>query len=358
MGFTFFATLAEKFRLDFEAEEEVRQVYRLVPSADSTTARQIAEKLKVPEHAVQEPINRLKSVGLVDTGKGRSRSVWRLPRLDDRKREIDLYEPMKREIEERWAIQPGREYFPPPGRFLRVLVNQGENQGTWTRPDLTLVGGKTLPYLPGKFLDVVTFEVKFWPDLKGLYEALAHRRRATHSYVVYFPKGQDHTWEPKPADVARITTEALRYGIGVLLARQEDDFASWTELVEPNKNETDPQMLHSFLTSLTAKDHGFRLSLRKWLEADPFGDALTEKQLASLILDEEGRRIANDFYREIPHPYTGKGPRQIRPTPATVGWRLGITSEQSEQIARALREAELITTVRRGGMERLAAETG
>ena len=355
MASTFFAHLAQRFELDYEEEEEVRRVYRLVPSSGSTTARQIAERLNVPEKTVQEPIDQLKAVRLVDTGKGRSRSVERLPRNDHEKRELDLYAPMKRELEERWAAQPGREYYPPPGRYLRVLVNQGENKGTWTRPDLTLVGGKTLPYLPGKFLDVVTFEVKFWPDLKGLYEALAHRRRATHSYVVYFPRGKDHNWEPHAEDVARITTEALRYGIGVLLARQEDDFASWKELVEPNKNETDPQMLHSFLTSLTAKDHEFRLSLRNWLEADPFGDSLSENQVEALALDEESRRVANDYYREIPPPHRGQGPRQIRPTPETVGSRLGIASEQSHTIASALREAGLIGTVRRGGMERVAA---
>ena len=81
MAFTFFAHLAQRFELDYEAEEEVRRVYRLVPSRGSTTARQIAERLNVPEKSVQEPIDQLKAVRLVDTGQGRSRSVERLPEM-------------------------------------------------------------------------------------------------------------------------------------------------------------------------------------------------------------------------------------------------------------------------------------
>ena len=110
-------------------------------------------------------------IGIVQGG-----GIYRLDRCDEDKKEADYYKPLMRELWLNWAEKRGREYHLRQ-RFLRVLdTSQGGRaaHGRWTRPDITLLGGKVLPYLPGKFLDVITFEVKLGMPIDGLYEALAH----------------------------------------------------------------------------------------------------------------------------------------------------------------------------------------
>jgi len=53
------------------------------------------------------------------------------------------------------------------------------------RPDLVVASMTTLLYVPGKLFDVTTFEVKPLDriEVTAVYEALAHRRASTRSYV-------------------------------------------------------------------------------------------------------------------------------------------------------------------------------
>ena len=116
---------------------------------------------------------------------------------------------MRAEIGTRWADESPHDYI-EPDRFCEVLATHGAKRGRWNAPDITLIGGKTLPFLPGKFLDVVTCEVKPWLDITGLYEALSHRTNATHAYLLcHWPV----SWgEPDAGEVGRITREAVRTG--------------------------------------------------------------------------------------------------------------------------------------------------
>lgn len=285
--------------------------------------------------------------------------------------EEDLYGPMKSEILTVWSTQPGHNYYPEPQRFVQVFENTG-GDGHWERPDLTLIGGKTLPFIPGKFLDVITFEVKFWEDaLRGLYEALAHRRRATHSYLVFFPPNRSKVpgkkrsrpepwvswksdgpelWRPREADkkkLHKITDEARRANLGVIFATQEDDCSTWEELVKPIRHSPDPELLHEFVLSLIRPNDGKerykeRSALRNWLEASSFGD-LTDSQLKALKLRPELREVANEFYREIPS--RSEMERGLTcPEVPTLANRLGIGSSAGEEIFAALYAASHVDT--------------
>jgi len=309
-----------------------------------------------PKRPVRKRVDLLKKHGLVDTSGRRYRRVWRTPRDDYRAAETRLYPAMVREIEERWARQPSHNYYPEPRRFRHILTNVSGSQGAWRRPDITLVGGMTLPFLPGKFLDVVTFEVKLWSNrgqrLPAMYEALAHRRRATHSYVIYFrPSSQ----VAEVGEEAAITREALRTGVGVIVAEQEDDFATWKELVEPVRHSPDPHHLHEFLLSLAKSEPHFRRRLRNWITAEPFLESETKTKL-SRIEEELGLESAEatDFFQEIP-PATdreGLGFKGARPTLESVAGLLKMDTALATQIKEALEAAKLIRTVQRGGLER------
>ena len=205
-------------------EAEVRAFYRALPSEggrDNTIGPVVLREAlgfsKATFNRCKKTLQDFKLIGTVQGG-----GICRLPRGEYA--EVRYYGPIMRELELHWAEQRKREYHLRQ-RFLCVLDTHhggAARHGRWARPDVTLLGGKVLPYLPGKFLDVVTFEVKLGVPVEGLYEALAHRRRANYAYVMCICP--EHHGTPDPVEQAALVAEATRQGIGVILVRQEDDF--------------------------------------------------------------------------------------------------------------------------------------
>jgi hypothetical protein len=97
--------------------------------------------------------------------------------------EAELYPPIRDTLETFWAKE--RQIEP---LAVEITAAQGARAtgGRWTRPDLVSVAVRTYRYLPGKYMEVVTFEVKPFDaiDVTAVYEALAHLRSATHAYVI------------------------------------------------------------------------------------------------------------------------------------------------------------------------------
>jgi cobalamin biosynthesis Mg chelatase CobN len=122
---------------------------------------------------------------------------------------------------------------------------------------LVVVGVRVFPYLPNKFFDLFTFEAKpAWAvDVTAVYEALAHRRAATHSFVVlHVPTDKAEGLQPA---VDAIVAEAERHGVGVIVAADPSDYESWDVLVEAERVEPDPEALNDFIAvqlSPAAKD--------------------------------------------------------------------------------------------------------
>jgi hypothetical protein len=134
-----------------------------------------------------------------------------------------LYQPVAEVLVEITAAQGGR----PTG-------------GQWTRPDIVLAALRTYPYVPGRHLDVVTFEIK--PartlDVLSVFEALSHRRCATHA----------HVWV-HAADVGVVVLrDAARHGIGLIAAHDPADFGTWRTLVAAQRTQPAPHELNEFLS--------------------------------------------------------------------------------------------------------------
>jgi hypothetical protein len=172
-------------------------------------------------------------------------------------REAELYEPMRRVIETAWA----KDHKTDPIAVV-VTAAQGRRQtgGRWTRPDIVSVAVKTFRYLPGKYLEIVTFEVKpadAW-DVTAVYEALAHLRSATHAYVVL------HVPDSRPADLEKTVDELCRvarsHGIGVIVAGDPSDYATWEEHEDAIRREPDPQLLDDFIAAQLSSDVKERIS--------------------------------------------------------------------------------------------------
>ena len=98
-------------------------------------------------------------------------------------------------------------------------------------------------------------------DVTAVYEALAHRRAATRSYV----------WLHVPERASAVTKDALyaviaeakRHGIGVISGSDPSNYDTWEEHVEASRVEPDPQTLNEFITvQLSA---GSKDELLKWM---------------------------------------------------------------------------------------------
>jgi hypothetical protein len=129
--------------------------------------------------------------------------------------ELDLYAPMKTVIENEWAQDHRAE---PLAVEVTALQGSKLTGGTWSRPDIVSIEVRTFAFIPGKHLEVVSFEVKAAHSInvQAVYEALAHRRSATRSYVLL------HV--PDPAD-----------------------YETWDERVEADRVVPDPERLDTFI---------------------------------------------------------------------------------------------------------------
>lgn len=162
------------------------------------------------------------------------------------KNELALYEPMRQVIATSWAKDHRRE---PLAVEITALQGRRVTGGTWSRPDIVSVEVRTFAFVPGKYLEVATFEVKAANaiNVQAVYEALAHRRAATHSYVVlHVPADQAEQLEEAVADVA----EASRaHGIGVITAADPGDYNTWEDREEARRIEPDPERLNAFVAT-------------------------------------------------------------------------------------------------------------
>ncbi|MCY3988182.1 MAG: hypothetical protein OXF94_06265 [Gammaproteobacteria bacterium] len=302
-------------------EEGVRAFYRQIPAEGGrkntipirggvVPRLKALKELEFSEIKFERWLKILSEYGLIGTYK---RGIYRACRQDKKKNEVAYYKPIMRELGLYWAEQPGREYHLRQ-RFLRVLDTHhrgAAKDGQWTRPDLTLIGGKVLPYLPGKFLDVITFEVKLGMPLDGLYEALAHRRRANFAYVVCVcPKPWpewDYATPPSEENQAALVAEATRQGIGVILVRQEDDFGLWSELVKPVRHEPDPQHIHDFLQTQCDREDCLK-KLREWLDRHPSElPPVSDTDVRRCPLTTEGLEVALEMRETINKDNKKKG---------------------------------------------------
>lgn len=159
--------------------------------------------------------------------------------------EAELYPPIRDTLEAFWAKE--RQIAP---LAVEITAAQGRRLtgGRWTRPDLVSVAVRTYRYLPGKYMEVVTFEVKPFDaiDVTAVYEALAHLRSATHAYVIFHvPNDQEESAKLTVEDACHV---GRTHGVGVIVMGDPADWDTWTELEEARRVEPDPQRLDEFIT--------------------------------------------------------------------------------------------------------------
>jgi hypothetical protein len=160
--------------------------------------------------------------------------------------ESELYEPVARVLRSEWAKDMRFR-----SHVVEVTARQGRRDtgGTWTRPDIVVAALRVFPHVPGKFFDLITFELKSFDgiDVTGVFEALAHRRAATQAYVwLHVPTGSDSQDDTR-ALLERINEEARRHGVGLIVGADPADYSSWDVQLRAARFEPDPEFLNEFI---------------------------------------------------------------------------------------------------------------
>jgi hypothetical protein len=253
-------------------DADSRALFEVIPADGSAISNKVArEALGWDSEETTERYfsvrDRLEDAGLIIRGRGRGGTVRRTaeegePLAEERadvdsgdvadvagaladsiRREHDLYDPLHRVIESRWA----RDHRSTP-IAVEITATQGARAtGMWARPDITSVEIRAFAHVPGKFLEVTTFEVKPADaiNVQAVYEALAHRRAATRSYVLL------HVPSERRSDLDSVVSEVCEvgraHGIGVITAEEPDDYETWEEREVASRFEPDPERLDKFI---------------------------------------------------------------------------------------------------------------
>ena len=222
-----------------------------------------------------ETRNSLVEDGELRTGRGRGGMVARTPPADtavsedpkssssatgvvdeeaDRLAERELYDDFHNTIRESFARDRQLDDF-----VSEITAFQGRRKtgGKWTRPDVTLVAVNTYQFLPGKRVEVFTFELKpkGGASIEGVFETAAHSLFAHKSFLaIHF--GEDDDWTE---ELERIERECERFRVGFLLFGSPSDWDTFEVRVEPERHSPDHADIDDFIKTQLSEQNQERL---------------------------------------------------------------------------------------------------
>jgi len=196
--------------------------------------------------------NHLIEKGRLDKGRGMGGSVYRVhiepikrKKKKKKTKESDLYPPFQTYIQKIWVNENNIKNF-----VLEKTAAQGTKKtgGKWTRPDFALVTIKTYPFIPGKILDLITFEIK--PEngyrIEGVFETASHSRFSNKSYLaIHLPDASVSRTE----EFERVKRECERFGLGLITFTSPEDLESYETIQEAERKTPDPADLNGFIAS-------------------------------------------------------------------------------------------------------------
>lgn len=176
------------------------------------------------------------------------------------KRELELYEPFAQSFTGNFAKEEGFE-----DHLTQITAQQGRRStgGKWTRPDVAVIAVRSFEFVPGKHLEVISFEVKpsISTALEGVFEALAHSVFAHRSYLAV-KIVETLTGEPNQ-DLERTSSECARHGVGLYTFTDETNFDTFNAMQDAVRRNPDPNKVNDFIA--TQISPGNKSLLKKWL---------------------------------------------------------------------------------------------
>jgi len=223
-----------------------------------------------------EARNQLVEREILSIGRGRGGSVYRLkpipvpkgteegakPASPQYRKEPDLYKPVAGALREGWS-----QALPHPNFLVEITAKQGwkKTGGMWTRPDITVITVDTYAYVPGKFIEVITYEIKpsgdYW-NVSGVFEAASHSRFATQTYLlVHCPDGLEAVLSEQRD---RLQEECARFGIGLGFCKDPASYDTYEFVVEPQRRQPDPAEMNRFIEQQLTQTSRNQIAL--WLK--------------------------------------------------------------------------------------------
>ena len=213
--------------------------------------------------------NLLVQAGLLRTGRGKGGSVQRVVSVgvteaaeqsaSARFVEKDLYGPIIETLRSDWIPDHQIQDF-----VIHETAHQGRRDtgGKWTRPDITVASSNTYTYVPGRPVEIRTFEIKTYDglDVTAVYEALAHRRAAHYAYVfVHVPDAKRTALEPV---LERLIADAQEHGIGFVIIADAANYETWDIEVDARRGNPNPADLDAFVRTQTSDE--FKEKILGW----------------------------------------------------------------------------------------------
>ena len=198
--------------------------------------------------------NRLVESGELQVGQGKGGSVGLFPEFvpsaaTRRPTEAKLkptpeskyYAPICEGLKNQWV----KATFPSLTDFqIQITANRGslDTGGVWTRPDIAVYGYGAHRFFPGRTYDLISFEIKKSDstDVRAIFEAKGHSRRASRSFVVCVGTLSD----VQRRDLIQV---ALAQKVGFILAADENDPESWETLAQAERVDPDPIWINDFV---------------------------------------------------------------------------------------------------------------
>lgn len=167
------------------------------------------------------------------------------------KKESDLYEPVLEYLRNRWVKDYRIERYVP-----EVTAHKGSKDtgGKWTRPDITLFAVRQYPFIPGKTVELISFEIKPLDcfDIQGVFETASHSVFAHRSYLMIRMSSK---YENDNSDILdRISRECERFGIGFITFINPKDWDTYDIRQEAAHRNPDPDQLCDCMQALLRKD--------------------------------------------------------------------------------------------------------
>jgi len=198
--------------------------------------------------------NGLIELGKLERGRGKGGSVRlvgdavRLPKQKRKyRKESHLYESFHKTIETQWI-----EEYDITDYVSEISAHKGRRStgGKWTRPDVTLVSVGNYPFIPGKSVEVITFEIK--PSdaygVEGVYETASHSAFANKSYLaLHVPGGTEQEAE---GYLERLEKEAVRFRVGLVTFEDPSKWDTFDVRVEAQHQTPSPRDANEFLSRL------------------------------------------------------------------------------------------------------------
>lgn len=156
----------------------------------------------------------------------------------------------------------------PANGHVEVLdIADNRRPGQWANPDFLLVSVCPLAVLGGAQVDVHVFELKNEAGgrIQAVHEALAHRRFAHFSHLVwYVPR---HS--PRELELEAIAAHCRLHGVGLIRLLEVSPVPQIEVLVDPVRSTTSPLEIDGFVESRLSPD--LIAGLRKRMGAEHAG---------------------------------------------------------------------------------------